>query len=114
MKGHLRIWQTANWDLVTTLEGLAPSVCVAISPDGKRIAQGGFEGVVVWDFPSGKKRHVFRGHSTSSLKFSPDGTLIASLFDGNFVMWDVDVWHATRLYRSQFGHVDELRTVIQR
>ena len=89
--GALRIWRTSNWELEETLQGIEDTLTVAFSPDGKRVAQGANNGVIVWDFESRKKRHFFREPSISSVRFTPDGTLLASMFAGKIMMWDVNV-----------------------
>ena len=47
--------------------------------------------MIVWDLESRKKHHVIREPSISRLRFTPDGTLLASMFAGKLMMWDVDV-----------------------
>src|SRR5204863_124610 len=54
---------------------------LAFSPDGKRLASGGQDGMVMlWDVASGKELHVCRGHRfpVRDLAFSPDGRTLAS------------------------------------
>jgi eukaryotic-like serine/threonine-protein kinase len=77
-----------------TLRGHRVDVCtVDVSPDGKRIASGGFDDSIrFWDAETGKQvmsiPAALRG--VLSLKFSPDGRRIAeSSTDHNVRVWDV-------------------------
>jgi WD40 repeat protein len=64
----------------------------AFSLDGRRVATGQNESVVVWETASGKKRGQFTGHRgvVSSVAFAPDGkTLASSSRDGTALIWDL-------------------------
>lgn len=66
-----------------TLRGHKDNVrCLAISPDGTRLASGGADGSIrIWDLPGGELRHpqddahIDRLHA---LSFSPDGEVLVS------------------------------------
>jgi WD40 repeat protein len=62
------------------------------SPDGKRLASAGRDGIVrVWDVAAGAEALALRGHSyrVSSVCFSPDGRRLASATDlGAVRVWD--------------------------
>jgi serine/threonine protein kinase/WD40 repeat protein len=49
-----------------------------MSPDGRSVATGCDEGLVVWDFPSGALRTTFRGGQIYSVAYHPGGRLIAA------------------------------------
>jgi WD40 repeat protein/serine/threonine protein kinase len=70
-----------------------PVNCVALSPDGKRLASGGREPVVrLWDADTGKELANLLGHTNAitTVAFSPDGgTLASGSGDGSVRLWDM-------------------------
>ena len=66
---------------ISTLVGHRGEVsALAFSPDGKTIASGGKDGIVIlWDAPTGKEIHTFTGHfgNVFCLAFSPDGKTLS-------------------------------------
>ena len=77
-----RIWAGANGQEILTLKGHLWRVnCVAFSPDGKRVASGGWAKVVkIWDAASGREVATLKGDTArvNSVAFSPDGKRLAS------------------------------------
>jgi WD40 repeat protein/serine/threonine protein kinase/tetratricopeptide (TPR) repeat protein len=80
------------WDLATgRQEGgpLSGGGCVAISPDGKKIATGG-NGVTLYDLTTMKKLANLSAGWVHSVAFSPDGTtLAAGTESGPVSLWDI-------------------------
>ncbi len=97
--GVIAMWETATGKFIGTLGGSerAPPntinpmarvgghggviTCLAISPDGQRIASGCVDRLVrIWDMKTKKQLLQFEGHNgpINSVAFSPDGQRIAS------------------------------------
>src|SRR5262249_11989689 len=93
--GEVKLWDTTRLDeeqgarpglkaprtLLARVPG--PSLSVAFSPDGRRLATGGEENTVkIWDVQAGRELYPLRGHSGEiyAVAFSPDGDgrLVAS------------------------------------
>ncbi len=82
-----RVLDVTTGKEVARLDGCPPSVLVALSPDGKSLATGGYNTaqdpqppICIWDADSGKLLVQLAGHAegVASLAFSPDGRLLAA------------------------------------
>jgi WD40 repeat protein len=68
------------------------AIAVAISPDGKWVASGGYDKMVtITDTATGMKRHELVGHTqfVNSVAIAPDGQWLASAGD-TVVLWSAD------------------------
>jgi WD40 repeat protein len=68
------------------------ALCVAFSPDGKRIVTGGFDLAKVWDAETGTQLFELKGHQgpVQSAAFSPDGKrIVTGSHDKTVKVWDV-------------------------
>jgi WD40 repeat protein len=94
--GKLAVW----WDIATgkpglPLGGYASEVrSVALSPNGRMLAAGSFDGVIkLRDTSTGRDAATWKGHDQriSSLVFSPDGKRLASASaDSTVKVWDAN------------------------
>src|SRR5262249_41743289 len=69
---------------------------VTFSPDGKKMASGGWDGkVILWNLAGFPLGPPLLGHEKDkaiySVAFSPDGNKVATCSaDGNIIFWDVE------------------------
>jgi WD40 repeat protein/serine/threonine protein kinase len=102
---RLSEWQTPRLTLHARVP--RPSLNVAFSPDGLRLATGGERNTVkIWDVQTGKELQTLWGHGGEvyTLAFSPDdeGRWVASGGEDSIVkVWDS---HTGKLVRSFRGH----------
>jgi len=112
--GEIDIWGVADGALLRHLEGHKDAVySVALSPDGKTLASGGYDSkIILWDVDSGKPARTLEGHNGAilGLAFRPDGNVLASASgDRTVKLWDVKT--GERL--DTFGEsLKELNTVL--
>ena len=64
---------------------------VAVSPDGKTLAGGDFDGVIwLWDIDTGKHRQIRTPHKiVNEVMFSPDGRTLVSSRRKEIRLWDI-------------------------
>jgi WD40 repeat protein len=96
--GSLDVWEfipKGNSKLIYPLNDDTNRVfSVAISPDGKTLASGNYEGeIILWDMATGREIRTLatNGHKfiVSSLNFSKDGKyLVSSGYDETVCVWD--------------------------
>jgi WD40 repeat protein/serine/threonine protein kinase len=89
----IKVWDASTGEEVVSLHGHTKAVlCLAFSPDGRRLASGGEDLTVkLWDVTAGKETITLRGHLDAifDVAFSPDGHRLASTgWDGVVRVWD--------------------------
>ena len=92
--GEVRQWDVATGKQIRVFEGhLDALYAVAVSPDGRLMASGGYDQkIILWDIASGKEVRTLKGHNgcVYDLDFRPDGKLLASASaDRTVKLWDV-------------------------
>jgi WD40 repeat protein len=89
----IQIWDTDSGEELKKLAGYGGR-CVALSPDGKRIATAGCDGIVkILDAESGEVLKKLEGHikDVFSVAFSPDGKKIVTAGDDTTVrIWTLE------------------------
>jgi WD40 repeat protein len=107
-------------ELLSLLGHTAVPLCVAFSPDGKRLVSAGWnQKVKVWDAETGKELLSLQGHTgfLFSVVFSPDGKRLASASGNPNSPWkpgEVKVWDAEKGKEllSLRGHTGLVRSVV--
>jgi WD40 repeat protein/tRNA A-37 threonylcarbamoyl transferase component Bud32 len=94
-RGHhpIKLWDSSTGQELLSLKGHAYRLSsMAFSPDGQRLASGGFDQTVkLWDGSTGQELRTFEGHEglVTAVAFSPDGLRLASTgFDQTVRIWD--------------------------
>jgi WD40 repeat protein/serine/threonine protein kinase len=86
-------WQRMTHRELLALKGdTSQAHCIVYSPDGRRLASAGHDGIVrVWDAAGGQELLTLRGHTGKvwGVAFSPDGRWVASAGEDSKVrLWD--------------------------
>jgi len=76
-------------------------ITIALSPDGRTLASGGFDPLILWDVGSGRKLRTLVGGDkvVEALTFSPDGRTLA----GAGRLWDVATGRELRALNGYEG-----------
>ncbi len=101
---HVGTYSTQEYDRTGYPTGLA------LSPDGKILAAGKHNTIILWDPQSGKVRSSLWGHSfeVTALAWSPDGKILASGDgyydnDGTVILWDVSTRKILKKFQGHHG-----------
>lgn len=85
---------------------------VAISPDGKTLVSGGYDGTIkIWNLHTGELLNSIKGHddAAESLAISSDGRMLVSgSWDNRIKLWNLKT---SKLIRTFSGHLDDVESV---
>ena len=85
------IWEAATGRLKTNLEGSGPW---SFSPDGTTVAGDSLNAILIYETTGGQLEHTlekpYPREAPESLMFSPDGAVLAGIFDpGGVFLWEL-------------------------
>ena len=95
-------------DALTVDEKDKGVMSVAYSPDGKILASGGMETIIIWDINTGKSKMTLSEHRhyVLCLSFSPDGKVLASgSTDTDIHLWDPHTGEFKNTFSGHTGSV---------
>lgn len=107
----VQIWDLSDGSLRGRLRGATDNIrCVAISPDGRRIAAGSMDLTVrIWELDNPKSPPIeFKGHggSIQSVAFLSGGTVLLSAGDdGTVRLWNAKTGSARATLNPEVGRV---------
>jgi len=89
-----RVWDLSTGKVISQGENVDRTRPCVISRDGKLLAYGDEDRIVIWEKQTRQKIHTFTSEAGAvgeihGLSFSPDGTLLAAAGDAGTMVWDM-------------------------
>ena len=83
------------------------AVAVAYSLDGKWLASGSANEILVWELGIAEPMYTLTGHTgkVEDLAFRPNGSLASASLDGTVRLWDVQTQQEIRAFEGHVGQV---------
>lgn len=108
--GTIRLWhvdRSSRFPVGRPLKAGGPVLSAAFSPDGRSLASGSFNKLVVWNIASGRPIRVehLRG-PVASVAYSPNGDwLAAGSLNGTVVLWNTHTGQSAAMKATPSGSV---------
>jgi WD40 repeat protein len=101
-----------SWTIETRRHRWYPTI-LALSPDGKHLATGGYDGIIrIWNTETGEFERGLVGHDSYvyGLAYSPDGNYLASAgsFNATARIWDTKTGMPVRVLKGHKGYVSHV------
>ena len=107
VKRLVQMWDTSTGQLIKTLSWNNIVYSLSYSPDGNKIAAGGYDGTIrLWDATTGESIKTFRTHTEAVyiVQFSPDGNKIATAsWDNTMQWWDINTTENLKTFSGYKG-----------
>ena len=83
------------------------ALAVAFSLDGKWLASGGANEILIWEIGFNEPMHTLVGHTgkVKDLAFRPNGNLVSASLDGTVRLWNIRTQQEIRAFEGHVGQV---------
>jgi WD40 repeat protein len=109
--GEVKVWDAQTGQELFSLKGNINTICLAFSPDGKRLVGADDKTVKVWDAQTGQELLACKGHTdqVNCVAYSPDGKRLASASDDKMVkVWDAQTGQEIRTLKGHGAWVNRV------